>query len=89
MNEQDLLSRLVDYHDHIAPPLVPVADDVRRGRRRVRRNRGIVTGGVAVGVAGVVLTASLVTGGDPDSAPEPAPSTVGVPVRMESIATIT
>ncbi len=45
-DELDVLSRLVDYHDHIAPPMVPVADDVRRGRRRVRRNRGIVTGAV-------------------------------------------
>lgn len=71
-DELDVLSQLVDYHDHIAPPIVPVADDVRRGRRRVRRNRGIVTGAVALGVAGVVLTASLITGGDRDTRPEPA-----------------
>ena len=43
-DELDVLSRLVEYHDHIAPPMVPVADDVRRGRGRVRRTRGIVTG---------------------------------------------
>ena len=73
-DDLDVLSRLVDYHDHIAPPLVPIADDVRRGRRRVRRNRGIVTGAVAAGVAGVLLTASLVTGGN-RSLPEPAEPT--------------
>jgi hypothetical protein len=71
-DELDVLSRVVDYHDHIAPPTVPVVDDVRRGRRRVRRNRGIVTGAVALVVAGVVLTASLVTRGDPDNRPAPA-----------------
>jgi len=71
-DELDVLSRLSDYHDHIAPPTVPVADDVRRGRRRVRRNRGAVIGAVALGVAGVVLTASLITGGERDTHPEPA-----------------
>ena len=39
-DELEVLNRLVDYHDHIAPPTVPVADDVRRGRRRVRRTAG-------------------------------------------------
>ena len=44
-NELDVMSRLVDYHDHISAPSVPVADDLRRGRRRVRRNRGLLAGG--------------------------------------------
>ena len=73
-DDLDVLSRLVDYHDHIRPPVVPVADDVRRGRKRVRRNRTIATGAMAAGVAGVVLAASLVTGGD-RSLPEPADPT--------------
>ena len=38
-NDHDVLSRLVDYHDHIAAPPVHAADDVHRGRRRVRRNQ--------------------------------------------------
>ena len=73
-DDLDVLSRLVEYHDHIAPPKVPVADDVLRGRRRVRRNRTIATGAMAAGVAGVVLAASLVTGMD-RSLPEPADPT--------------
>jgi hypothetical protein len=84
-DDLEVLSRLVDYHDHIAPPVVPVADDVRRGRRRVRRNRGIVTGGVALAVACIMLTASLVTGGDRDAAPAPAtPSPSPAPTKVQS-----
>ena len=41
-HEHDVLSQLVDYHDHISAPLVPLADDLRRGRGRVRRNRGLL-----------------------------------------------
>ncbi|KAA1420979.1 hypothetical protein F0U44_01165 [Nocardioides humilatus] len=74
MNDDfDVLTRLLDYHDHIAAPTVPVGDDVRRGRRRQARRRTMATGGVALAVAAVVVTASLVTGGQPDAAPEPAP----------------
>jgi hypothetical protein len=73
-DQLDVLGRLIDYHDQIAPPVVPVADDVRRGRQRVRRNRAVVTGAVGLGVAGVVLTASLITGGDRNTHPTPAVS---------------
>jgi hypothetical protein len=62
--DQDILERLVDYHDHIAVPGSVVADDVRRGRRRVRRNRGLAAGGTAVAVAAVVLAASLLANRD-------------------------
>jgi hypothetical protein len=68
----DLMSRLVDYHDHIAAPLVPVGDDLRRGRRRVRRTRGLVAGGVALGLASVVVAVTLFTGGRADDVIEPA-----------------
>jgi hypothetical protein len=61
-HDQDLLSRLVDFHDHISVPPVPVTDDLHRGRRRVRRNRGMVAGGAALGIASVVFGASLITG---------------------------
>lgn len=83
-DELDVLSRLIDYHDHIAPPEAHVADDVRRGRRRVARNRGVAAGGVALAVAGVVVTTSLVTGNDPDRTPEPAPSPTPIPAPTKS-----
>lgn len=70
-DELDVMRRLVDYHDHISAPLVPVADDLHRGRRRVRRNRGLVAGGVALGLASVAAAVSLVTGGDPAERPQP------------------
>ena len=59
----DVISRVVDCHDHISAPSVPVADDLRRGRRRVRRHRGLTVGAVALGVASVVAAVSLTTGG--------------------------
>ena len=88
-DELEVLDRLVDYHDHIAPPLVPVGDDVRRGRRRVRRNRGIVAGAVAVAVAGVIVTASLITGGGRDAAPPavPSPTPSETPAKVQSAET--
>lgn len=71
-HEHDLLSRLVDYHDHISAPPVTVADDLQRGRRRVRRNRGALAGGVALGVVSVVTAVSLFTGEPADDRPQPA-----------------
>jgi hypothetical protein len=62
-HELNIFSRVVDYHDHISAPPVPVADDLRRGRRRVRRNRGLLAGGVVIGLASVVTAVSLFTGG--------------------------
>ena len=63
MNDHDLdvLRRVVDYHDHIVPPAVPLADDLRRGRRRVRRNRGLLAAGVAAGLASVLAAVSFVS----------------------------
>ena len=82
--ELDVLTRLVDYHAHIAAPTVPVADDVRRGRRRLARRRTLAAGGVALAVAGIVLTASLVTGSDPDGAPEPAHTPTPTPTEKHT-----
>ena len=70
-HDLDLLNRLVDYHDHISAPPVPVADDLHRGRRRVRRNRGLLAGGVAIGLASVIAAVSLFTGERSVDRPQP------------------
>lgn len=70
-DDSEALTRLLAYHDHIAAPPVAVADDVRRGRRRVRRTRTLVASGAALAVATAVATGALLSGGDPVSAPPP------------------
>ena len=71
-HEHNVLSQLVDYHDHIAAPLVPLADDLRRGRHRVRRNRGLLTGGVALVLASMVAAGSMLTSERSADLPQPA-----------------
>lgn len=74
-HEQDVLSRLVDYHDHISARHVPLADDLRRGRGRVRRNRGLLAAGAALGVVSMIAAVSLSDGGrSADDVPQPAHS---------------
>ena len=74
-HEQDVLSRLVDYHGHISAPHVPLADDLRRGRGRVRRNRGLLAAGAALGVVSMLAAVSLSDGGgSADDVPQPAHS---------------
>lgn len=70
-DELDVLSRVVNYHDHISAPVVPVVDDLRRGRRRVRRNRGLLAGGVAIGVVCVAATTTLFVSGSSVDSPQP------------------
>ena len=71
-HEHDVLSRLVDYHDHISAPLVPLADDLHRGRRRVRRTRRLLAGAVALAMASVVAAVSVLTGQRSADQPQPA-----------------
>jgi hypothetical protein len=70
-HEHDVLNRLVDYHDHISAPHVPLADDLHRGRRRVR-NRGLVAGGVALAAVAVVAALTQSTGQRAADLPQPA-----------------
>jgi hypothetical protein len=70
-HELDVLRRVVEYHDHIAAPPVHVADDLHRGRRRVRRNRGLLAGGMALGLASVVAAVSLLAGEKSVDRPQP------------------
>ncbi len=71
-HEHDVLNRLVDYHHHISAPHVSLADDLNRGRHRVRRNRGLLAGGAALAVVSVVAAVSLSTGQRSADLPQPA-----------------
>jgi hypothetical protein len=71
-HEQDVLSRLVEYHGHISAPHVPLADDLRRGRGRVRRNRGLLAAGAALGVVSMIVAVSLSDGGRSADLQQPA-----------------
>ena len=80
-HETDLVERLHAVAEGFAMPAAPLADDLNRGRRRVRRNRGLLAGGVALGVASVLAAVSLVTGGGPAEPPQPVdqPTTTSTP----------
>jgi hypothetical protein len=61
MIEDDVITRLVELHDHIEAPVTLTELDVRRGRRRVLRSRALLAG--AVGTVAVVLGATAAMGG--------------------------
>ena len=61
-HENDLIERLHALAEGLEMPFAPPADDVRRGRRRVRRNRARIAGAVAAAMA-VVLGATAVLDG--------------------------
>ena len=62
-DEPDVLALLAAYHDHIQAPPAQIEDDVRRGRRRLWRDRGLITATVAATIAGVGVAAWLGSGG--------------------------
>jgi hypothetical protein len=75
MRDQEIITRLVELHDHIHAPATPAGEDTLRGERLVQRRRTVSVAAVA---AAVVLTVGLVqTSLSDDSSelqPAPAPS---------------
>lgn len=71
MHDSDLIEQLHAVAERFEMPHTPPADDVWRGRRRVRRNRGLLAGAAAAAVA-VVLGVTAAVGGLEDRA-GPAP----------------
>ena len=89
MRDQDVITRLVELHDHIHAPATPAGEDTLRGERLVRRRRTVSVAAVA---AAVVLTVGLVQASllndpselQPTPAPSsPAPSDSVEPLRIE------
>src|SRR5215207_1402739 len=64
MIHDDVISRLVDLHDHIRVPATAPAQDAARGLRMLRRRRAMVLGAAAAAVV-TVLGAVAVAGGGP------------------------
>jgi hypothetical protein len=62
--DNDLIERLHAVAREFEMPLAPVADDVRRGRRRVRRNRSLAAGAVVAAVALLIGTGAALSGRD-------------------------
>lgn len=75
MRDQDVITRLVELHDHIQAPATPAGEDARRGERMVRRRRTVAA---VVVVSAVVLTVGLgqasLVGDSSELQPAPAPS---------------
>jgi hypothetical protein len=59
MKDQDVITRLVELHDHIHVPTTPAGEDTLRGERLVRRRRTVSFAAVA---AAVVLTVGVRAG---------------------------
>jgi hypothetical protein len=75
MRDQDVITLLVELHDHIEAPVTAGGEDARRGRRLVRRRQTVSVAAVA---AAAVLAVGLVQASLPDGQrelqPAPAPS---------------
>ena len=73
MRDQDVITRLVELHDHIHAPATPAGEDALRGERLVRRRRTVSVAAVA---AAAVLTVGLVQASlsDVRSELQPAPA---------------
>ena len=89
MRDQDVITRLVELHDHIHAPATPAGEDTLRGERLVRRRRTVSVAAVA---AAVVLTVGLVQASLSDDSSElqptpapssPSPSDSVEPLRIE------
>jgi Tol biopolymer transport system component len=76
-HETDLIERLHALAETFEMRDAPPADDVRRGRRRLRRNRGIAASIAAVVV--VAASTAIVAVGAPDGTPRPAAPVVPGP----------
>ncbi|RHW27174.1 hypothetical protein D0Z08_10955 [Nocardioides immobilis] len=77
--EQQLHDRMHRAGGGIAVPATDPADDVRRGRAGLRRQRAVTVGGAALAVAAVAGGAVSLAGGGEDNARSIDPATAGPP----------
>lgn len=63
MIDDDVITRLVELHDHIKAPDTPPGADAFRGERVLRRRREVVVGAAAAAVIAVLGIVAVTTGG--------------------------
>jgi len=71
-DDTDLIERLHAVAEGLDMPAAPVAEDLQRGRRRLRRNRLLVAGAAAVAVVLVLGVTATVAGQNRAAPPVPA-----------------
>ena len=85
MRDQDVISRLTEFHDHIQAPHTPTGEDEHRGKQLLLRRRAL---SVAAAAAAVVLTVGIVQAALPDDQgdlqPAGVPSHTGLPEPQEA-----
>lgn len=80
MRDQDIISRVTEFHDQIQAPATPAGEDARRGQRLLRRRRslsvaaGVAAAVLAVGVAQASLPADSLSNDQGDVQPADVPS---------------
>ena len=68
IHDDDVIQRLHELAEGFDMPPAPLADDVRRGRQRVRRTRTIVMGTAAAAVAAILGATAALGGQDREGA---------------------
>jgi hypothetical protein len=85
MTEDDIITRLVDLHDHIQAPATEPRQDALRGERLVRRRRtlSVLAAAVVVLAVGVAQAALLDDRRTMEPARQPRPSVATSPTTSE------
>lgn len=76
MRDQDVISRLAEFHDHIQAPAAVAREDVLRGQRLLRRRRTVSVAAAAAAAAAVVVAVGIAQASlsDDQSELQPAPA---------------
>lgn len=82
MNLEDIMTT---HADRAGEPVLTLRDVQQRAQRIQRRRRTGAAVAVGAAVAAVVLPATLLTGGHPDSAPRPGPASSGPSINADAV----
>jgi hypothetical protein len=91
MIDDDVISRLVELHDHIKAPDTSPGADVSRGERMLRRRRAVVLGAASAAVVAVLGVTAVTIGGQAGDRIEPTrpgPTQDFTPTPSETSSTV-